>query len=226
MVQGMEKAVIILSTAVTRAGSFVSDARRLNVALTRAKRHLVIVGEFQTPSRLPVSSVPSPYIESLARSMPLAQLLHSLVAGTAPTLQQSGPALQQIVSSCRNATNAFWPDGRLLLPLPVALQAAAIKAGPPTVVNPGLGQPPASSAQPALYAETPSNSLGEGGTASQAQRAASAPPSPAAAMADVAVAGSAHKPAPVSGTTEAAAASHGGAAPFDDPDVPCFDLGI
>ncbi len=45
IVQGMEKAVIILSTAVTRAGAFASDARRLNVALTRAKRHLIIVGE-------------------------------------------------------------------------------------------------------------------------------------------------------------------------------------
>lgn len=89
-----------------------------------------------------------------------------------------------------------------------------MKAGPPTVVNPGLGQLPASSAQPALYAETPSNSLGEGGTALQARRAAAAPPSPAAAMADKAVAGSAHKPAAVSGTTEAPAASHGGAVPF------------
>jgi AAA domain len=50
MLQGMEKAVVILSTAVTRAGSFVSDARRLNVALTRAKRHMIIVGEYKTPA--------------------------------------------------------------------------------------------------------------------------------------------------------------------------------
>jgi len=42
--QGMEKEVIILSTAVTRPGAFASDARRLNVALTRARRHLFIVG--------------------------------------------------------------------------------------------------------------------------------------------------------------------------------------
>ena len=48
MMQGMEKAVIILSTAVTRAGAFASDARRLNVALTRAKRHLMIVGGYPT----------------------------------------------------------------------------------------------------------------------------------------------------------------------------------
>lgn len=43
--QGMEKAVIILSTAVTRTGAFASDARRLNVALSRAKQHLFIVGK-------------------------------------------------------------------------------------------------------------------------------------------------------------------------------------
>ena len=41
--QGLEKPVIILSTAVTRPGSFVGDAQRLNVALTRAKHHLILV---------------------------------------------------------------------------------------------------------------------------------------------------------------------------------------
>ena len=35
--------MIILSTAVTRPGSFVGDAQRLNVALTRAKHHLILV---------------------------------------------------------------------------------------------------------------------------------------------------------------------------------------
>lgn len=41
--QGLEKPVIILSTAVTRPGSFVGDAQRLNVALTRARHHLILV---------------------------------------------------------------------------------------------------------------------------------------------------------------------------------------
>jgi hypothetical protein len=41
--QGLEKPVIILSTAVTRAGAFVADPHRLNVALTRAKNHLILV---------------------------------------------------------------------------------------------------------------------------------------------------------------------------------------
>lgn len=41
----MEKAVIILSTAVTRVGSsFTSDVHRLNVAFTRARHHMLVVG--------------------------------------------------------------------------------------------------------------------------------------------------------------------------------------
>jgi len=45
--QGEEKEVIILSTAVTVSrgvDGFASDKKRLNVALTRAKTHLVVVG--------------------------------------------------------------------------------------------------------------------------------------------------------------------------------------
>jgi superfamily I DNA and/or RNA helicase len=41
--QGSEKEVIILTTAVTRATKFAADGARLCVALTRARRHLVIV---------------------------------------------------------------------------------------------------------------------------------------------------------------------------------------
>lgn len=45
--QGQERDLIVLSTTATRPGSsaaFVSDSQRLNVALTRARCHLVIVG--------------------------------------------------------------------------------------------------------------------------------------------------------------------------------------
>ena len=42
--QGAEKNVIILSTATTKPSSFAGDACRLNVAITRAKRHLLLAG--------------------------------------------------------------------------------------------------------------------------------------------------------------------------------------
>jgi len=42
--QGAEKDLIILTTATTLPGSFIADAARLNVALTRAKNNLVVVG--------------------------------------------------------------------------------------------------------------------------------------------------------------------------------------
>lgn len=48
----MEKEVIILSITVTRPGPFASDAQRLNVALTRARRHLIIAGDLDVTSQL------------------------------------------------------------------------------------------------------------------------------------------------------------------------------
>ena len=44
MLQGMEKEIIVLSVTVNQPGSFLSDQQRLNVAITRAKRHSIIVG--------------------------------------------------------------------------------------------------------------------------------------------------------------------------------------
>lgn len=41
--QGAERDVVLLSTCVSRPSSFVADARRLCVALTRARRHLILV---------------------------------------------------------------------------------------------------------------------------------------------------------------------------------------
>lgn len=48
----MEKKVIILSMSVDASSSFASDAQRLNVALTRAKHHLIIVGDDHVLSSL------------------------------------------------------------------------------------------------------------------------------------------------------------------------------
>ena len=42
--QGAEKEIIILATTITRPSDFVADPLRLNVALTRARRHLLVLG--------------------------------------------------------------------------------------------------------------------------------------------------------------------------------------
>lgn len=42
--QGGEKEIIILSTVRTSESSFMDNQPRINVALTRAKRHLIILG--------------------------------------------------------------------------------------------------------------------------------------------------------------------------------------
>ena len=43
--QGEERDVILLSTVRTHALGFIAEPRRLNVAITRARRHLVVVGD-------------------------------------------------------------------------------------------------------------------------------------------------------------------------------------
>lgn len=53
LLQGLEKDVIILSTTVMQPGDFASDAQRLNVALTRAKHHLIVVGYGPAISTMP-----------------------------------------------------------------------------------------------------------------------------------------------------------------------------
>ena len=42
--QGAERDIIILATTATRPSPFVGDPLRLNVALTRARRHLLVFG--------------------------------------------------------------------------------------------------------------------------------------------------------------------------------------
>jgi superfamily I DNA and/or RNA helicase len=49
--QGAEKDIIILSTATSKPSSFAADACRLNVALTRAKHHLLLVGNIHSLSK-------------------------------------------------------------------------------------------------------------------------------------------------------------------------------
>lgn len=43
--QGAERDIIILGCVRTRNLGFIEDCRRLNVAITRARRHLIVVGK-------------------------------------------------------------------------------------------------------------------------------------------------------------------------------------
>lgn len=49
--QGAEREIIVLSCVRTRHFGFIDSERRMNVALTRAKRHLLIVGSLPCLSR-------------------------------------------------------------------------------------------------------------------------------------------------------------------------------
>lgn len=43
--QGAERDIIILGCVRTRNLGFIEDCRRLNVAITRARRHLIVLGK-------------------------------------------------------------------------------------------------------------------------------------------------------------------------------------
>lgn len=49
--QGAEKEIIVLSCVRTRQTGFTDSEKRMNVALTRAKRHLLIVGNLACLSK-------------------------------------------------------------------------------------------------------------------------------------------------------------------------------
>lgn len=52
--QGAERDVTIMSCVRTDGIGFIKDKRRLNVALTRAKRHLIMVGCYRNLALNPV----------------------------------------------------------------------------------------------------------------------------------------------------------------------------
>lgn len=49
--QGAEKEIVVLSCVRTRQTGFTDSEKRMNVALTRAKRHLLIVGNLACLSK-------------------------------------------------------------------------------------------------------------------------------------------------------------------------------
>ena len=62
--QGAEKNIIILSTVRTSASGFLDDPKRINVAVTRARHHLLIVGHHPTLLQLKVWKPIVSYVSS------------------------------------------------------------------------------------------------------------------------------------------------------------------
>ena len=92
-VQGMEKDIILLATTITHGGNFATDAQRVNVAFTRAKHHLVVLGSS------PVLRSCSPAFRLLlagCQMLPAAASLtlhstHPKASGTKPPPSSSTP---------------------------------------------------------------------------------------------------------------------------------------
>lgn len=54
--QGQEKDIIIISNTRTVGAGFMADPKRLNVAITRAKKCLIVCGNFVSLKNVPVWS--------------------------------------------------------------------------------------------------------------------------------------------------------------------------
>jgi hypothetical protein len=86
--QGQEGDVVILSTVRTKKPGFVDNAQRLNVALTRAKRVLRVVGELSFFQQLGESST--------LRALALYALEHGLVQSSFATASPLATYIQPI----------------------------------------------------------------------------------------------------------------------------------
>jgi DNA replication ATP-dependent helicase Dna2 len=69
--QGSERECIILATGAGRPGELLADERRLNVALTRAKRKLIVVGDPRLLRRQPATAALVDHFASASALIPI-----------------------------------------------------------------------------------------------------------------------------------------------------------
>lgn len=94
--QGMEKDIILLATTITHAGAFATDAQRVNVALTRARHHLIVLGCSQV---LRTSSSAFRLLLSSCQMLPAGACL--VLPGTLSNLSSTTTA----TSACADGTD-------------------------------------------------------------------------------------------------------------------------
>ena len=151
--QGMEKAAILLSLTVSRAGAFAADAQRLNVALTRARHHLFIVGAAPVAQARPLHTAvrDGPSCTCLLLHFPPCnradmRLVEGSLHGLQPyscsgilcahAPQAIAPALRACLAAARARPGGFIPAGR---PLVLPRVAGVLGCQASTAGSPGSG---------------------------------------------------------------------------------------
>ncbi len=201
--------MIILSTVVTQPSSFASDGRRLNVALTRAKRHLFLVGSAPALER----SAPA-FADAVRRCRssgssggsfwPDGRLLLPLAAVSGDNVGPAGGAAAHAVPGA--AAGVSGSGGGLASGAAAHSPAAAARSA-----GPAAGQQTGTQAEPGCEAACSSLPL-----TTEAEELSLGAASVAASHDDLPVA----TPSRMAATPGALALSVADA----DPDVPCFDL--
>ena len=169
VLQGMEKDIIILATTITHGGAFASDVQRVNVALTRARHHLLVLGcssvlrSCSAAFRLLLASCPN---MPAAGGLPIRSASHTAGHDQCPSSTMGVPGLESSLSTAgQPSRSASHTNGHLQsavgVPgletnLPTEGQPArstlqstgSLQPSPRTVSVPGLEPLPSSKQQP------------------------------------------------------------------------------
>lgn len=106
--QGQEAPIVILSTVRTESAGFVDSAQRLNVALTRAKRVLRVVGDLQFFLSLNAGSTLRSLAEHVERNKAIEQSKLNMLAWAAPNWKRPmlwKPTITKRFHNCLKSMN-------------------------------------------------------------------------------------------------------------------------